>query len=297
MLSSVSFVFSVIILSATSDESYASDCRCGIEGLASRIVGGREVVTGTYPWIVGIVSRPSFYSASTLIQESKVTGTGYAYCAGSLINDRFVLTAAHCVSGVPINDIKVTLGSNSLEDLTSKPSEKVADVIIFNFDSQLVTNDYALIKLAKPVSFNEKVSPICLASNNYFDNLFVTGWGLTDAKMYGGKLSPVLKEVDVDPIRDSTCARFWDTFNPYNQLCSGSSSIGSACQGDSGGPLSTRKNGQVFQVGIVSYGDSDCGVDSSIPTIYTRISGVADKIRGAISEIDSIDGLRTTWCK
>lgn len=292
----MSFVFSLALLSVSSSLSCASDCRCGVEGLTTRIVGGREVVTGSYPWVVGIVSRPTYYSASSLIEESKITGTGNAYCSGSLINDRFILTAAHCVVGIPTNDIKVTLGSNSLHDLTSKPSEKVVDVITFNFDPESITNDYALLKLAKPIPFTAKVSPICLSSNNYFDNLFVTGWGLTDAKIYGGKLSPVLKEVDVNPIRDSTCARFWDAFIPQNQLCAGSSSTGSACQGDSGGPLSTRKNGQVFQVGIVSYGDLDCGVDSSIPTVYTRISGVADKIRGAVSEIDTMDGVRTTWC-
>lgn len=271
-------------------------CRCGIEGVSTRIVGGREVKLGNYPWVVGIVSRPSNY-ASSLLQDSKDSKTGYAYCARSLINDRFILTAAHCVTGVGIGDMKVTLGSNTLEELTNNPSEQVADIITFNFNSDLITDDYALIKLAKPVAFSEKVSPICLTDNNYFDNLFVTGWGLTDAKMYNGKLSPVLKEVDLTPIRDSTCARFWDNFNPSNQLCSGSSSTGSACQGDSGGPLATRKNGQVVQVGIVSYGASDCGADSSMPTIYTRISGIANKLRATINEIDYIDGVSTTWCK
>ena len=50
-------------------------------------------------------------------------------------------------------------------------------------------NDFAIIKLASPVNFNDQVSPICLPSSTNYDNVVatVTGWGtLFD----GGPQSP-----------------------------------------------------------------------------------------------------------
>ncbi|EDW35912.1 GL16958 [Drosophila persimilis] len=60
-----------------------STCRCGLVNTLHKIVGGQETRVHQYPWL-----------AVVLIHE-------HFYCAGSLINDLYVLTAAHCVEGVP----------------------------------------------------------------------------------------------------------------------------------------------------------------------------------------------------
>ncbi|XP_037092618.1 coagulation factor X-like [Pollicipes pollicipes] len=49
----------------------------------TRIVGGGPAQPNAYPWLVGLVS-PRGQSP---------------FCGGSIINERFVLTAAHCVKG------------------------------------------------------------------------------------------------------------------------------------------------------------------------------------------------------
>lgn len=54
---------------------------CGIINTKNRIVGGEETQVNQYPWMALLL-----YS-------------GRFYCGASLINDRYVLTAAHCVSG------------------------------------------------------------------------------------------------------------------------------------------------------------------------------------------------------
>ena len=48
-------------------------------------------------------------------------------------------------------------------------------------------------------------------------------------------------------------------------------------QGDSGGPLHASIGGQMFQIGVVSYGDG-CG-RAGYPGVYTRISSYKDWIR------------------
>jgi secreted trypsin-like serine protease len=46
-----------------------------------RIVNGNKTTPGAYPWAVGIQFGDKLY------------------CGGSLITNRFVITAAHCVKG------------------------------------------------------------------------------------------------------------------------------------------------------------------------------------------------------
>ncbi|XP_024121377.1 chymotrypsin-like protease CTRL-1 [Oryzias melastigma] len=67
------------------------------------------------------------------------------------------------------------------------------------------------------------------------------------------------------------CKSYWG----YNRItdamiCAGASGV-SSCQGDSGGPLVCEASGGVWtQVGIVSWGTSNCNVYA--PAVYARVS-------------------------
>ena len=52
---------------------------CGTPNRGGRVVGGEETAPNEYPWMVAF-----YYS-------------GKLYCSGSLVNDRYIITAAHCV--------------------------------------------------------------------------------------------------------------------------------------------------------------------------------------------------------
>jgi secreted trypsin-like serine protease len=54
---------------------------CGERNDGSRIVGGKPTEMNEFPWM----ARLSYFNRF--------------YCGGMLINDRYVLTAAHCVKG------------------------------------------------------------------------------------------------------------------------------------------------------------------------------------------------------
>lgn len=50
----------------------------------SRIIAGEPAAPGQFPWQVGVYYR-------------RPTG-GLFFCGGSLVSDRYVLTAAHCAA-------------------------------------------------------------------------------------------------------------------------------------------------------------------------------------------------------
>ena len=64
---------------------------CGIKPSGTRIVGGTQAQKDSWPWQAMLVGA----------------GGGSQYCGGSLIDENWVLTAAHCVSDITPNQIAV----------------------------------------------------------------------------------------------------------------------------------------------------------------------------------------------
>ncbi|KAG0434035.1 hypothetical protein HPB47_019395, partial [Ixodes persulcatus] len=60
-----------------------------------RIYGGKVAVPGSWPWQAQLLVRGRFH-----------------VCGGSLISDQHVLTAAHCVWGKQLLNLKIHLGSH-----------------------------------------------------------------------------------------------------------------------------------------------------------------------------------------
>lgn len=279
-------VLFIIVLDVTSTHN-DHDCLCGIENSRPRIIGGTVVEPLRYPWMVGII---------TLKTNGRV-----AFCGGSIINSRFLLTAAHCVHGLPLSNINVVIGAHTVEDLTSFPLTQLADVLTAGFKNSSVKHDFALLKLAKPLNFSDhdSPSPICLSDlPGPYSNSFVSGWGLTNSPSNNGTLSKVLNEVALQPLPDLFCRIYWRSgeYRGSRQLCAGQHML-SACQGDSGGPLASRYYGRVYQIGIVSFGDSECGVGTNKPTVFTKISTYKPIISAIVDYSDIVDGVKTKWCK
>jgi hypothetical protein len=61
---------------------YSPECGKKNNLLSSRIIGGQEVSEYEFPWMAGIIS----------VNKSETI------CGASIINDRYVVTAAHCTS-------------------------------------------------------------------------------------------------------------------------------------------------------------------------------------------------------
>lgn len=216
-------------------------------------------------------------------------------CGGTIINDRYIVTAGHCFNDQPRNDqVTVILGAYKIKERwgiggnfegLKIESYKVNDAY-GSPDNADLRNDIAIVKLKEPLHFTRGMTPICLPNFKSYDNLFAIGWGKTND---GNQLVDAheLREVEVDQVGYKKCRRTWQ-IEKEKQICAGSK--GGVCSGDSGGPLSTRNNGHVYQVGIASYVGNACGTKGGIiPDVYSRITGHLEFIKE-----NTKDG---KWCK
>ncbi|KAL8610334.1 hypothetical protein ACOMHN_041148 [Nucella lapillus] len=264
--------------------SESSNPSCGLSPIlrrktkASRIVGGKK--TGScdvIPWQVRLVSEQGL-------------------CGGSIISERHILTAAHCVNDLTeASQISVVVGDYDKDKTES--TERTHTVKHFKFHERFnpttYENDMALLTLEEPIDFSGRcVRPVCRDPSFVPSKMFctVSGWGTTSS---GGKVSQTLQMVQLLTVRGSECVEQFGIPENYpdyltaqkDQLCAGKVSGGQdSCQGDSGGPLVCLHptTHSFVQVGVVSYG-VNCAV-KGMPGVYSSVSAFNDWVDKAIEE-------------
>ncbi|XP_026747870.1 prostasin-like [Trichoplusia ni] len=233
------------------------------------VIGGKVVTIKEFPHMA-------------LVGWMKTRNTGYSWkCGGSLISDRFVLTAGHCtfhdrdfdvVSGPPQ---AVQLGSSYLDD-PSAVVIKIEEVIRHpKYKMRRSYHDVALLKLKQKVTFSDVIRPACLGeAPREGENIIATGWGRTE---FGGDHSEQLRSVSIPVWNMQECREIWGTSlklpdgpRPDSHICAGEKRGGKdTCQGDSGGPI-VRASGCAWRVvGVTSVGRA-CGA-AHTPALYATV--------------------------
>ncbi|XP_004931414.3 alpha-fibrinogenase-like [Bombyx mori] len=178
-------------------------------------------------------------------------------CSGSIIDKNWIITAAHCVVG-PLRSVRVY---HTSEYFTTKLIARVDPQNVFNKDfvkgSKTVSNeenDLALLKTRRPITFNDNIEPVLLAS-------YPMEFGQVGIIAGYGKSESNASKPREGAVRIIDCKYTIGT----DLLCSvGAVRAGS---GDSGGPLISE--GRLH--GIITQSCSDVEINKFCVTIYVDV--------------------------
>ncbi|GMT36433.1 hypothetical protein PFISCL1PPCAC_27730, partial [Pristionchus fissidentatus] len=247
------------------------------------IIGGNKVANvGDWPWQVAVQVFNSTLSS---------------ICGGTVIADRWILTAAHCANKQCREGFTYRIAAGTLKALVVDTSEQVVFINVTRFyvhpeyesgaiSESYMHNDIMLLELESALTFNEIVSPVCLPSRVQTipqDKIAVAiGYGQYEQPSF---TNPVpsdgrLRETKISIIPRDACKTRLDAVNPkrikFNiteaHICAGSAGHG-VFHGDSGGPLMMRaKDGRWFQFGIVSAGVDELILAQDLaPAIFANV--------------------------
>ena len=207
-------------------------------------------------------------------------------CGGTIIGDKWILTAAHCTEDdfylpVPVADMKIRVGLNNPQNPADGQTYDVKNVIVHEgYDNQTLLNDIALLELTDTIH-DAIARPVKLVTSTDVSEgatdpgvmSWVTGWGLTSVSPE--ILPTTLQKVQLPVITNSQAAVVWSSIPATDIMAGFLNGNKDACSGDSGGPMVVPVFGDYKIAGIVSWGSKYCNTYGA----YTRVSDFESWIR------------------
>lgn len=254
---------------------------CGLRPLVTKaqeaeqgkIVGGTQAIAGDWPW-----SCSMLYSGSHR-------------CGGSLISDKWIVSAAHCSTIETASNYVWECGvhdrGNKEQWVRRLPTKTVVNHPKYN--SRLLQNDISLFELTTSAApFDQYIMPACFPDEKAtYENAvsWATGWGSLNS---GGSAYRYQMQVQMPILTDAACkTKFGTNLLPASQVCAGVTGGGKdTCQGDSGGPLVVKQaDGFWYLIGLTSwgYGCGDGGVYTRTSAFRTWVEGYTGKLSAPIA--------------
>ncbi|XP_063908171.1 uncharacterized protein LOC135126225 isoform X2 [Zophobas morio] len=264
---------------------------CGKKGITkdpTLIVGGFNTTSLEYPWQTALY----FKRTKVLI------------CGGTLLSQKTILTAAHCVTNdkgqlQPKENYIVAVGKSyrSYNDSRDNAAQ-FSSIEEMNVSRQYkgyiqrYFGDIAIIVANTTFVLSLNVQPVCVVWEKKFhqslenvtrvNQTYASGWGFTSENK---NPSDVLKSLKVPLISKDECERSLSEddleYLTDDKLCAGFLESGkSVCKGDSGGGLVTKHGGRYYIIAVVSIAPQSStaigGCDSQQYGLYTRFSYYID---------------------
>ncbi len=232
----------------------------GIRSVNAKITGGVNTVISDFPWQVYYIS-------------------GSFRCGGTIINNKWVLTAAHCTKNnsggaIPASEMFVKVGVNNPANTLEGKTYSVTQVIVNEgYNDATLLNDIALLRIKDSINF-PNASPIKLVSDEDVKEgatvpgvmTWVTGWGYTNINPTVVPTS--LQKVQLPIVSNATASAVWGSIPSSDLMAGFLNGNKDACNGDSGGPMVVPVLDEFKLAGIVSWGSSNCNTYGA----YTRVS-------------------------
>ncbi|XP_068947197.1 prothrombin [Petaurus breviceps papuanus] len=260
--------------------------------IGGRIVHGDDAELGTAPWQVMLFRK----SPQELL------------CGASLISDRWILTAAHCLFYPPwdknftVEELLVRIGKHhrSKYERSMEKIAKLEKILIhpkYNWKENL-DRDIALLKLKQPITFTDYIHPVCLPSKDIVHKLFlsgykgrVTGWGNLKETWTSpnDNLPTLMQKINLPIVEQAICRASTRIKITDNMFCAGykpdDEKRGDSCEGDSGGPFVMKSpfDNRWYQMGIVSWGEG-CDRDGKYG-FYTHVFRLKKWIQKTIDRL------------
>ncbi|KAK0097225.1 hypothetical protein PV326_002881 [Microctonus aethiopoides] len=239
---------------------FNSNCTSDSEDFYNeRIVRGKIVKPGEIPYTVSIQNILKFN-----------------FCSGSILNKKYVLSAAHCFTKLHLG-LSVVAGTTNLdhpystyiviriikhENYDKKDSSR-NDIALLKISSEFVES--SVLKFVKLPLPHQKITPGSIG--------IVSGFG---TEWIFGPASKLLLKARTFITSEKYCKNKYKRRKVIykSQICAIITNVRTGpCKGDSGGPLTVR--GRI--VGITSWGNG-CG-SVYYPGVYTRVSEYLDWIK------------------
>ncbi len=232
-----------------------------------------------------IINGSAAPEGSFAFMASLQDGSGFAFCGGSVIADRWVLTAAHCVEDGSASDLYVVTGRTNLSD-TSKGQRIKVDQVRVNpaYNANTSSHDTALLHLA--VRTRSPAIRLATLAEDALERpgtpVTVTGWG-DQTPTLGLNSTDRLRSVDLNVVSDADCAKANNGMDKATGVCA-EALLKDSCNGDSGGPMFGVLAGKTIQIGVVSYGVS-CAIPT-FPGVYSEVNN--PQIRSWIKQLAKV---------
>ncbi|WP_019853143.1 serine protease [Actinopolyspora mortivallis] len=210
------------------------------------IVGGDQA-TESYEWMASLQQN------------------GNHRCGASLVDERWALTAAHCVEGVAADELRLRVGSS---DHTSGGTVVGVDSVEQHPDyaTDSPQGDIALLGLGRAV--DRQPVEIADRPGATGTSTRIIGWGLTCRTRGCGQPPEQLQQLETNLVSDLQCTLGF--IDGSTELCTGSEKmLSNACFGDSGGPQLRGEPGDWKLIGVTSRLGSPLPVCGTAPSIYT----------------------------
>lgn len=128
-----------------------------------RIVGGSTAAFNQVPYIASL----------RWIRDNNLH-----FCGGSIIRPAWILTAAHCVTGVLDDEITVVVGSTRLS--SGGYAHRSSRIISHpEYDEDSLRADVAVVQVGQPLVYTDGVQPISIGNVVVSEAAaLVSGWGM-----------------------------------------------------------------------------------------------------------------------